>query len=164
MQRYSDFFSTLYDETKASVSFGRGTHYSVMRAVVWDREPAFHDFAVIWDEDHDTRVIWVLEKMLASRLIDRALVVGERKGGITVLTRGPVDPAYAQAVEDIAQSVPSDCFCANVEQMAHATGMLINAETKRVRRYVADIDALWNLGRKPARFTTAPFHDESSAC
>ena len=96
--------------------------------------------------------------MFASRLIERALVVGERKGSITVLTRGPVEFAYAQAVEDIAQSVPSDCFNANVEQMAHATGLLINDKPERVQAYVAGIDALWSLGPKPARFATAPFH------
>ena len=64
MKQYSPFFSTLHDEDGPVGHLGGGTHYSVLRAVLWEPEPAFHDFAVVWDEDHDLRVVWVLEQML----------------------------------------------------------------------------------------------------
>ena len=160
MKQYSPFFSTLHDEDGPVGHLGGGTHYSVLRAVLWEPEPAFHDFAVVWDEDHDLRVVWVLEQMLTHGLLGRALVVGERKGGVTVLTREGVDPKYGEAVEQIAGSVPTDCFSSNVEQLDHATGLLINDEPPRVRAYVAGIDALWRLGKNPCTFTTRPFHAE----
>ena len=64
MRKYSEFFQTLHDEVPPYRNFGRGTHYSVLRAVVFgDSEgnllgnARFQDFAVVWDEDHDERVI-----------------------------------------------------------------------------------------------------------
>lgn len=68
----SCFFHTLHDEPGRVGSLGRGTHYSVLRAVIWEPEPRFHDFAVIWDEDHDTRIIGVLEQLYVRRLSLRA--------------------------------------------------------------------------------------------
>lgn len=61
---YCPFLQTLHDDTRPVGNLGRGTHYSVLRAPVWHDELlnrldrcAFLDFAVIWDEDHDDRVI-----------------------------------------------------------------------------------------------------------
>ena len=72
MQAYSDFFQTLHDETSPTGYLGRGTHCSVLRAVVFHDpmgkplpEGQFTDFAVIWDEDHDTRVIEPIEEILS---------------------------------------------------------------------------------------------------
>ena len=62
MRKYSDFFKTLHDEQAPTGTLGRGTHYSILRAVAFgDSEgkmlgsARFADFAVIWDEDHDDR-------------------------------------------------------------------------------------------------------------
>jgi hypothetical protein len=159
VQRYSDFFSTLYDETEPVAYFGHGTHYSILRAVITRIEPVFHDFAVIWDEDHDTRVIWIIEKMFAFGLIQNALFIGERKGHITVLTQEPVTDWYEKAINDIAQRPPSDCFSYKVEHIWDGTSTLIQADDKRARAYCMGIDAIWTLGSKPVRFTTEPFHD-----
>ena len=77
MRTYSPFFQTLYDEQAPVGHLGRGTHYSVLRAAVFHDElgeilpenrykgphAKFHDFAVIWDEDHDKRVIEVIEQI-----------------------------------------------------------------------------------------------------
>lgn len=35
LRRYSDFFKTLHDEEAPTGNLGRGTHYSVLRAVVF---------------------------------------------------------------------------------------------------------------------------------
>jgi predicted nucleic acid-binding protein len=56
MQTYSPYFKTLYDQPEPIGRLGRGTHYSVLRCLGLS---GFHDFAIIWDEDHDKRVIAV---------------------------------------------------------------------------------------------------------
>jgi hypothetical protein len=62
--QYSNLFTCLHDKLESIGTLGRGTHYSVFRSVeslnVIRRPltlPQINDFAVIWDEDHDTRVI-----------------------------------------------------------------------------------------------------------
>ena len=35
MRKYSDFFKTLHDEQAPTGNLGRGTHYSILRAVVF---------------------------------------------------------------------------------------------------------------------------------
>ena len=160
MTIYSHFFSTLHDETGPVGDLGHKTHYSVLRCVQWLASgPCFHDVAVIWDEDHDLRVIWVLEQLVANRLLEGVLAIGERKGGITVLTEGLPSAAYVRAVSNIAESVPSDCFSCAVEPFALATGMIIHADVGRVRAYLNGIHALWGLGVKPCTFTVEPFGD-----
>src|SRR4051812_20247485 len=70
MQKYSEFFQTLHDEQAPVGYLGRGTHYSILRAVVFSDSLAkplfdarFLDFAVIWDEDHDARIIEPIQKL-----------------------------------------------------------------------------------------------------
>jgi hypothetical protein len=76
MQTYSDFFKTLHDETSPTGYLGRGTHHSVLRALVFHDpmgkplpEGQFADFAVIWDEDHDTRVMEPIEEIYRRGLV-----------------------------------------------------------------------------------------------
>src|SRR5262245_36988079 len=83
MQTYSDFFKTLHDERSPTGYLGRGTHCSILRAVVFHDEhetplPSgeFTDFAVIWDEDHDVRVIESIEKIYRLGLLPCFLMLG----------------------------------------------------------------------------------------
>src|SRR5450755_3079611 len=89
---YSSLFACLYDEPGPVGHLGRGTHYSVFRSVEWldvVRAPLdlsqIHDFAVIWDEDHDTRVIEVLEDIYMAGLLSPIQFIGERKGTLTAI-------------------------------------------------------------------------------
>jgi Bacterial RNA polymerase, alpha chain C terminal domain len=92
MQSYSDFFKTLHDETSPAGYLGHGTHYSVLRAVVF-RDPMgnplsegqFADFAVIWDEDHDTRVMEPIGEIYRRGLLSSFLMFGEHKGTFTAI-------------------------------------------------------------------------------
>ena len=87
MQQYSPFFQTLHDEIAPTGYLGRGTHYSVLRAVIF-HDPLgkplssgqFADFAVIWDEDHDVRVIEPIQEIYRRGLLSSFLMFGERKG------------------------------------------------------------------------------------
>jgi hypothetical protein len=158
LRKYSDFFSTLYDEEHPVGNLGRGTHYSILRAVVWNPTIQFHDFAVIWDEDHDMRVIWVVEQLYAKQLLSEILMIGERKGSITAITRTQPPKDFEAKVADIATSVPTDSFSADVECLTQTSGLIINDNNSRIQAYLAGIDALWRLGTKPVEFTTQPFH------
>ncbi|HWA76659.1 MAG TPA: hypothetical protein VG937_30205 [Polyangiaceae bacterium] len=156
MRTYSPFFATLHDEQAPVGNLGRGTHYSVLRAVIHGKDPHFHDFAVIWDEDHDARIIWIAEKMYMAGLLEAALFIGERKGNIYVVTATRQPSAYERAVSDIAELVPSDSFCAYVEPMSDADG-IISEKSDVVRAYLRGIDALWRFGPKPLEFSVQPF-------
>ncbi len=159
MRVYSPFFSTLYDEAGPVGSLGRGTHYSILRAVIWPNgEPRFHDFAVIWDEDHDLRIIWVIEQLYARRLLQPIIAIGERKGGVTALTSTSQPQSYESGVYEVTSDVPSDSFGAEIQLFPGIDGMVINDTTARVRDYLAGIHALWVLGTKACQFTTEPFH------
>lgn len=55
---YSPLFQTLHDEIHPVGKLGRGAHYSVLRAPIWQsvllkplKQGAVLDFAVIWDHD-----------------------------------------------------------------------------------------------------------------
>jgi hypothetical protein len=92
MRSYSAFFKTLHDETGPTGYLGRGTHYSVLRAIVFHdqageplSEGQFLDFAVIWDEDHDTRVMETIEEIYRRGSLSSFEVFGERKGFFTAV-------------------------------------------------------------------------------
>lgn len=100
MRKYSDFFKTLHDETSPTGYLGRGTHYSVLRAVVFHGatgkplpEAQLTDFAVIWDEDHDARVIEPIEEIYRRGLLASFLMFGERKGSFTAILSNKVSAA-----------------------------------------------------------------------
>jgi hypothetical protein len=121
MQAYSDFFQTLHDETSPTGCLGRGTHYSILRAVVFHdpmgkplREGQFADFAVIWDEDHDVRVMEVIEQIYQRGLLSSFLIFGERKGAFTAVLANEVssaaetrafNPAFLRRVDELDFSV-----------------------------------------------------------
>lgn len=150
MRQYSHFFSTLHDEQTAVGKLGRGTHYSVLRTALLDKpEPQWHDFAVVWDEDHDTRIIWVIEQLHIQRLLRDVLAIGERKGSVTIITATPRPNNQLLTVSEHGWNPPGDFFSSCVEHIDAATGMLINDDEDRVRAYVKGIAALWRLGTRP---------------
>jgi hypothetical protein len=154
MQQYSHFFSVLHDEPEPVGHIGRGTHYTVARVFEADWI-CFLDFAIIWDEDHDDRVVWVIERMIYHGLIQPVVAVGERKGCLTVITREPAPECYKAAVERIGEEVPNDCFDTHVHSLANvgdSLGGIIQDDPGKVRDYIAGIDAIWGLGMKPCEF------------
>src|SRR5689334_14900115 len=98
MRAYSPFFQTLHDETAPAGTLGRGTHYSVLRAVVFHdaksrplKTAAYADFAIVWDEDHDTRVIEPVEILYRSGLLPAFPIIGERKGTLNAIVSDEVE-------------------------------------------------------------------------
>lgn len=167
---YSTLFNTIHDEQAPVGKIGRGSHYSVLRAVEWmdvTRTPLktaqIHDFAIIWDEDHDTRVIEAVEKIYMQGLLSPIQFIGERKGFLSVVVAARFYyhgaesnlNSYAKSIENIAQSLddswPSEIGCLDrAPGSAHQCFNIniIQDEENKVLNYLKTIDALWSLGTK----------------
>lgn len=170
---YSTYFSCLHDEPKAYGALGRGTHYSVFRCTEWFdvcRRPTaqaeVHDFAVIWDEDHDTRVIEAVERIYLAGLLSPVQFIGERKGSLTVIVAARFWSyneaefnTYKERVQALIQPMddywPLEIGIFDRSGARHTNWHqndplgIINDQTHKVNVYLSNIDALWNLGTKP---------------
>jgi len=129
--------------------------------------PQIHDFAVIWDEDHDTRVIEVIEQIYMAGLLSPVQFIGERKGFLTVIVAAKFywhgsdadTQNYIDQITHIAANAShGDYWQAEVGMFdrspmdpTHQTELhgLIAAEEHRVITYLRNIDSLWGLGTKP---------------
>lgn len=90
---YSTLFSTVHDEPAPYGSLN--AHYSVFRSVVhydptgalfdWDQTLALHHMAVIWDADHDTRIISVMEQLAVHQCLSPIVFIGESRGRVVIL-------------------------------------------------------------------------------
>jgi len=168
---YSNLFSCLYDEPAPIGRLGRGTHYSVFRAVEWLdvcrkplAKPEIHDFAVIWDEDHDTRIIRTVEEIYMAGLLSPIQFIGERKATLTALVAAkfwwagePKIDEYKDRLFNIAQNAcHGDCWMADVGMFDRQPGSphqtdvqsIIHDGEHRVITYLRNIDSLWSLGTK----------------
>lgn len=167
---YSHYFSTIYDEQTPIGKLGRGTHYSVFRCV--ERadvtlEPVqhnaeVHDFAVIWDEDHDTRIIELIERIYMRGLMSPIQFIGERKGMVTIIlaarfcTYGKDVEAYKSQVSEIVDSLEFDSWTVDFgifDRNSFGVNQndacrIICDEEKRVQLYLHNINSLWSLGTK----------------
>ena len=170
---YSSLFACLHDEPAPVGHLGRGTHYSIFRSVEWLdvvrsplRLPQIHDFAVIWDEDHDTRVIEVIEDIYMAGLLSPVQFIGERKGTLTVIVAAkfywadtqPDTDEYTKQLNDISANtnnrdswpVELGMFDRSPAYPPHQTEVegLISADEHKVVTYLRNIDSLWSLGTK----------------
>ncbi|HEN3280919.1 TPA: hypothetical protein U5D21_002770 [Yersinia enterocolitica] len=170
---YSTLFSCLYDEQEPVGHLGRGSHYSVFRSVEWLdvvraplATPQIHDFSVIWDEDHDTRIIEIIECIYMASLLSPIQFIGERKGVLTVIlaakyyfnTPESELKLYEQQLQEICTK-PSHGDYWPIElgmfdrspdspHQTHLQGLISDKEY-RVINYLRNIDSLWRLGTKP---------------
>lgn len=86
LRQYSPFFDTIADEdpSHSLLKIGRGHHFSVLQV-----KNTRHRFIVIWDEDHDERVISAIEGFLLDQTIVKfkdVIAFGERKGNLSIIT------------------------------------------------------------------------------
>lgn len=155
---YSPLFQTLYDELSPVGQLGRGTHYSVLCAAQWRSPfeseslvyPLVQRVAVIWDEDHDARVIRALEAGYMNGLLAPVLFIGERKASLTVVVHdeAEIDDFYRQRWDESVERVIDDHWDVQVipfsevvqEQMIH------DHRPEAVTAYVANVRNLWKLG------------------
>ncbi len=165
---YSALLHTLYDEQNPVGQLGRGTHYSVFSAVQWvdiykKLLPSLHiqNFAVIWDEDHDERIIDVMERAYMRGIFAPVLYIGERKAYITVVVGNDFYQyiqndwaSYIMAWENICKNVHGDHWLVNIVPVlvnaanSPTLGIIADSDTK-VTTYIQNIHNLWDLGIKP---------------
>jgi len=164
------FFKTLHDEQGPTGYLGRGTHYSVLRAVVFHDaignplpEGPLADFAVIWDEDHDTRVFEPIENIYRRGLLSSFLIFGERKGSFTAILsddvhrKSPTDrlAVLKNEVNEICQSL-EDPWPSEVLNLRSEGNPIIQAESKKVHLYLENLKMLWQLGIVPPKVAFNP--------
>jgi hypothetical protein len=117
---------------------------------------AFLDFAVIWDEDHDDRVIDAIMVLYVSGLLSPVRYIGERKGVLSVLLSPDVVrdwkperlEQYRDDINDICQCL-EDPWSAQIEAVNGDTHSIIHSSAENVSTYLRNIDVLWELGVKP---------------
>jgi hypothetical protein len=159
MRAYSPFFQTLYDETAPVGSLGRGTHYSVLRATVFHdalaeplKEARFLDFAVVWDEDHDERVLLPIERLYRSGDLSSFIIYGERKGTLFCCAAPRLNgvhlPAAEGAVALACRDVGGDQWSGHISFSERGGGGIINDDERSVGLYLDTIKMLWRLGLK----------------
>jgi hypothetical protein len=169
MPQYSTLFQCCYDESRAGPNLNY--HYSIFRAVdSRDIEqkpsalPYVHDFAVIWDDDHDTRIIHVLEEMLMAGMLPGVQFIGEHKGELTVIlaarTYWQIDvAAYKARLHKLTGSSAGDFWIVQLGMYDHSRGNLRSAHQCEFKNILAmdeeeehanlfAIDSRWQLGTK----------------
>lgn len=172
---YSTLFHCLYDEQTPKTP--RFPHYSVFRAIdsrdVHQRpteRPRVHDFAVIWDDDHDTRIIRVLEEMLMSGVLPGVQFIGEHKGTLTIIlaaaTYWEIDiKAFTAKVAGLTKAA-GDWWVVDVGMFDRSPGNLarfhqcdfreIVGNRDADRAFLFTVDAMWSLGTKIWRSVDVP--------
>jgi hypothetical protein len=181
---YSDYFYAIYDEQEPVGHLGRGTHYSVFRCAEFHDvtarrivRPLTHDFAVIWDEDHDTRIFNVVERMYEMGLLAPVQFIGERKASLHVVVaskfwgvEGGNLATYRNTIQEvIANDVWNDVW--NVEVgfydkvgPHHQTELpfgMIHCGAEQLDTYLRNIDNLWDLGIKPFKIKQPEYNSPS---
>ena len=157
---YSPLFHTLHDETDPVGKLGRGTHYSVLSAVQWADNrrlmrhvPGIQRFAVVWDEDHDTRIIQVIEAAYMRGIFAPVLYIGERKAFLTIVVNDEFFEiiqadwaSYTMAWDDICKETHGDSWNIKLVRVTEAVDEMIGADRAKVATYLQNIHNLWNLG------------------
>ncbi len=164
---FPQFFKTIHSDNKAVGDIGDGSHYSVLRSTTWYdnsrlllNEPMIHDFAIIWDKDHDNRIIEFVEHMFMNNVLSPVLFVGESKEHLTVFvsplfretTDEHVFQDYVSSVVELAknQYVPWTAeVCVFGEALTKH--QIIDSSNDRVELFLKNINMLWNLGLKDFR-------------
>jgi len=162
MQKYSEFFQTLHDEQTPTGNLGRGTHYSILRAVVFQdgegkalSEAEFCDFAVIWDEDHDPRVIEAIQRIYIAGLLPRFAIFGERKGCFTAVITGEFSDEsersrLSERIHAITTNLENDSWPGLSVELESPDNKIIADKPERVSLYLDNLIMLWELGLKSA--------------
>lgn len=172
---YSPYFHTLYDQPEPMGNLGRGTHYSVLTAPTWVdeiqapmNEPCNHRFCVIWDEDHDNRVITAIEWLYVNKFLTPVRFIGERKGGLYVLlsseayakleASGLSLGIYTDELEHAIEQITGDYwpvtiswYSQNSQEFQDAELGIINDSRDSVMKYLWGIDAQFQLGLHECR-------------
>jgi len=91
----------------------------------WETQLRAVNVAVIWDEDHDERIIKIIEACYRRRILSSFIALGERKGILTGVLSPIVSDHYWRAVfvdgqlTEIGAKEADDYWCAEVRGVGH---------------------------------------------
>lgn len=174
--KYSPHLHCIYDEPAPTGHIGRGTHYSVVQALSWRSEKgdlrqqaSVQNVAIIWDEDHDERIIPCVEALLMAGLLHAVSMIGERKGGVTIVfntmsaarlsedQKRVYRQEVAQVINDVVDAKHGDSWSITFGEMTdtpslHATGrgifhqaLIQDGDLQKIETYVRNINYLWDI-------------------
>lgn len=173
--KYSPHLHCIYDEPAPTGHIGRGTHYSVVQALSWHsdkgelrKQAAVQNVAIIWDEDHDERIIPCVEALLMAGLLHAVSVIGERKGGVTIVfnsmsaARLSEDRKRAyrqevtQVINEVVDAKHGDSWAITFGEMTDVPSLaedgyeifhqyLIQDDLHKVDTYIRNINYLWDI-------------------
>ncbi len=162
MKKYFNYFKTLHDETSPVGQLGRGAHYSIVQSLAWtdlklipSSTPLLHNLAIIWDEDHDERIIGVIETLYLRGLLTPVLFAGERKGALSLVLNSDIATnmpdgwlsEYTRKVSSIADNL-EDPWGIDVSLFDDSITGIINGDDREVNLYLHTVKMLWRLGLK----------------
>jgi hypothetical protein len=111
------------------------------------------DFAVIWDEDHDVRIIPVIERIYAAGLLSIVTFIGEAKGMLTVILNERAGTRWGDGGMARMSLEYAECVGADDPWQVHVGAMgepdcplIISADRTQVGLYLQSIGLLWHLG------------------
>jgi hypothetical protein len=163
MEFYSPFFQTLHDERSPPGHLGNGTHASILRGIVFKDanlkeldQGVETDFAIIWDADHDTRIIKAVEAIYRAGFLSSILMIGERKGTLHAIVLGQtynedfreqmLHSHLEKQLHEIAQSIEGDPWLSSFRVLTNPDRTIIDDDDEKVRLYLANLKMLWRLG------------------
>ncbi|MDR9763761.1 hypothetical protein RJJ37_29735 [Rhizobium redzepovicii] len=125
-------------------------------------EAHIHDIAVIWDEDHDTRVLTAMEALYLKGLLSPVLLLGERKGALTLITASDFSSEISSVklewwrsqVEELCAEIDGDSWTLGFGTLGLVrntidTARIIHDAQDKVSTYLSNIYNLWKLGTWP---------------
>lgn len=126
--------------------------YEKIKKLYKNTKRNFYDFCIIWDEDHDERIIEIVNELNKRKLLSPILFIGERKGNVSIVLNKYLitdEENYFDYVKDIITSVSTlqgDIFETYFMCLDEDLGMLINDDNNKVREYLLEICKKYNLG------------------
>jgi hypothetical protein len=109
------------------------------------------DIAVIWDEDHDARVIKALETIYREGFLGSILMIGERQGTLNAIVSERVeDPTLLKLLEDkllaVAQHMEGDPWTSTLHKLDSPEHEIIEDDNDKICLYLKNLKMLWRLG------------------
>lgn len=156
--QYSKVLYTEYDQPTVIGTLGHGNHYSILSFPQWRgllneperREVRNQRIGVIWDEDHDTRVIRVIERAYADRLMAPVLFVGECKAYLRVVVQDEFEFGGGYLTDwklSLAQALTNDSWAVEIIHLKDVGSYgIVVADKEVVGRYLGGIIDLWGVG------------------
>jgi hypothetical protein len=160
--KYSTILACLFDQAGPAIVNGGNPSYSIFR-VTQARDQigqrvdrmTVHDLAIIWDDDHDERVVYALERLHLAGLLWPVVFASENRGTLTMFIQGGLS-----LPSNFEEEVREACSAA-VKDNWHVTFPIYNRPSPfnfnpgldvvpgaslNAISYLCAIDAQWKLG------------------